>query len=83
MFGCYAADPWRVHTRFYGTGETCGKMMDHPLIFIGRHLTFFASQYFNFIQGSCYGVGAAYTTIRATLHTMTITSNSPRMKGWV
>ena len=27
VFGCYAAEPWRVHTRFYGSGETSGEII--------------------------------------------------------
>jgi hypothetical protein len=61
VFGAFAAEPWRVHPRFYGTGET-SVFQVHPRQLLWRwkdHVPGAANDYFQFSTHEGLGVGGA------------------------
>ncbi|GAX76085.1 hypothetical protein CEUSTIGMA_g3528.t1 [Chlamydomonas eustigma] len=63
VFGAYASEPWRIHTRFYGTGETCVFQL-HPRQLLWRWSGFQEGghqkdDYFQFSTHEGLGVGGS------------------------
>eukprot|EP01026_Neomeris_dumetosa_P027596 TRINITY_DN22429_c0_g1_i5.p1 TRINITY_DN22429_c0_g1~~TRINITY_DN22429_c0_g1_i5.p1 ORF type:complete len:508 (-),score=60.56 TRINITY_DN22429_c0_g1_i5:441-1964(-) len=58
IFGCFASEQWKVHPRYYGSGETFVFQVSPHLI---AHDWFRQSQesneYFQYAQSDCLGVG--------------------------
>lgn len=75
MFGAYASEAWKVHARFYGTGETAVFQL-HPrqLLWRWTPLQGTANDYFQFSThevrkpGTSRGVTSAYCVKLALLH---------------
>uniref|UniRef100_A0A7R9YSI3 Oxidation resistance protein 1 n=1 Tax=Chlamydomonas euryale TaxID=1486919 RepID=A0A7R9YSI3_9CHLO len=58
VFGCFAAEPWKIHPRFYGTGETSVfQVHPRPLMWRWNRIQGMQNDYFQFSTHEGLGVG--------------------------